>query len=552
LGHRSRVLIIGLDGATFDLIGPWARAGYLPALAKLMAQGAHGPLRAWPNLNSAVAWTSMVTGYNPGQHGIYDFGDAVPQRDHKWHPVTAADRAQDPFWRLLSTAGQHVGIINVPISYPADSVEGFMLSGMDAPGDYSPGFAHPPDLLDELRHQGIDYILEVSSLGVASHRAPHRLPRSVQHMVDARARTVLHLMKNRPWDVLMAVFVATDRVQHFFWPTGAVSPEHDDWAPIRQLYQQIDAHLARMLEHIDGNTTVLIVSDHGFGPVRSIHRCLNPLFARLGLLHYSRGSGRVRGKLLRTLLLNGRRIIPQRLQLPLAQAFPGLHLLALSEYRYAGVEWSQTQVFATFGAIHVNLRGRQPEGIVAPEDYHPLRERVRDILLDLTDPTNDRHLVRAVHRREDVYHGPFLERAPDLLIEWEGETAQDALSYRVRGKPVVVQAPKQVGARKRLPGEHRSQGILIAWGPDIKSGATVAGATLYDVAPTILHLQGQPIPRDMDGKVLTDLFAEGYLRRRPVQYSEPSEVAVQTIGTVLDAEEARKIEERLRGLGYIE
>jgi predicted AlkP superfamily phosphohydrolase/phosphomutase len=545
-------LIIGLDGATFDLIEPWARAGHLPTLAKLMAQGARGPLRAWPNLNSAVAWTSMVTGYNPGQHGIFDFGDAPPQQGHKWRPTTASDRAKDPFWRLLSTAGQHVGIINVPISYPADPVQGFMLSGMDAPGDHSPGFAHPPELLDELRHQGIEYILDVPNLGVSSQRAPHRLPRAVQDMVDARARTVLHFMKSRPWNALMAVFVAPDRVQHFFWPIRAESLENDEWAPIRQLYQQIDAHLACMLEHVDDSTTVLVVSDHGFGPRQPISRCLNPLFARLGLLRYSEGRSRVRGSLLRNLLLYGRRIVPQRLQLPLAQAFPELHLQARSETKYAGVDWSQTQVSATFGMIRVNLQGREPEGIVSPDDYGPLRRRVSDILLELTDPTSGRRLVRAVHRREDHYHGPFSEQAPDLMIEWEREAAQDTLSYTVGREPIVVQAPKRVGVRKRLRGTHRSHGILIAWGPDIKPGGTVADATLYDIAPTILHLQGQPIPRDMDGKVLTDILVEGHLRRHPVQYSEPSTVAVQTAGTVLDAGEARKIEERLRGLGYIE
>ncbi|UCC63889.1 MAG: alkaline phosphatase family protein [Anaerolineae bacterium] len=154
--NTPRTLIIGLDGATFDLIEPWARAGHLPALARLMAQGVHGPLRAWPNMNSAVAWSSMLTGYNPGEHGIYDFGRAPLQRADTWRPTTAADRRKDPFWRLLSAAGQRMGVINVPISYPADPVNGFMLAGMDTPGLHSSGFAHPVDLRDELRRQGID------------------------------------------------------------------------------------------------------------------------------------------------------------------------------------------------------------------------------------------------------------------------------------------------------------------------------------------------------------------------------------------------------------
>jgi predicted AlkP superfamily phosphohydrolase/phosphomutase len=550
--NRFRTLVIGLDGATFDLIEPWARAGYLPTLARLIAQGVRGPLRAWPNLNSAAAWTSMVTGYNPGQHSIYDFGDAPPQRGHKWRPITGTDRRKDPFWRLLSTAGQHVGIINVPVSYPADPVQGFMLSGMDAPGDHSPGFAHPPDLLDELRQQGIHYMLDVPNLGVASQRDPHRLPRSVPRMVDTRARTILHLMTTHPWDTLMAVFVATDRVQHCYWPTEAVPLEHDEWVPIRQLYQQLDAHLACILEQIDDNTTVLVVSDHGFGAMRPATRCLNPLFAHLGLLRQTGGGGRVRGRLLGTLLQYGRQIIPQRFQLPLAQSFPSLRLQAINERVHEGIEWSHTQVFATWDRIYVNLSGRQPEGTVSPEEYDPLRERVRDALLDLTDPASGRRLVRAVHWPEEFYHGPFLGQAADLLVEWEFGVAQEALCYRAGKEAALIEAPKWAGSGRRWSGSHRSEGILLAWGPNIKQGATVANATLYDIAPTVLYLQDHPVPSDMDGKVLTDLFAEEHVHRHPVRYGEPSRTGLEAPGIVLAAREAHKIEERLRGLGYIE
>ena len=118
---RPRTLVIGLDGATFDVIAPLAGGGRLPALARLIAEGAHGPLRAWPNMNSAAAWSSIITGYNPGQHNVYHFGwAATPQRGQTFRPTTALDRTRDPFWRLLGAAGLHVGAINVPISYPAD------------------------------------------------------------------------------------------------------------------------------------------------------------------------------------------------------------------------------------------------------------------------------------------------------------------------------------------------------------------------------------------------------------------------------------------------
>jgi predicted AlkP superfamily phosphohydrolase/phosphomutase len=549
---RPRILVIGLDGATLDLVGPWARAGLLPTLARLIDHGVHGPLHAWPNMNSAAAWTSLVTGYNPGQHGIYDFGEAAPQRGHRWHPVTAADRRKDPFWRLLSAAGQHVGVLNVPVSYPADSVQGFMLSGMDAPGDRSPGFAHPPALLDELRQHGIEYLLDVPNLGIASQRDPHRLPAAVQEMVDARARTLLHLMDSHPWQALMAVFVATDRVQHFYWPPAGRPLDHPHWAPIRQLYQQVDAHLGHILDRLDDQTTVLLVSDHGFGPVRAAVRGLNTLFSRLGLLRYAPGGGRLQGRLLRTLLLLGRRIVPQQLQLSLAQAFPALRLRALGEKNLAGIHWPATRVFAQRVQVYLNLQGRQPEGIVSPRDYDALRQQVRDILLRLADPVTGRPLVRAVHRREDLYHGPYLERAADLLVEWQDKGVGDAFCYPGEGDPIVVQPLPASGAARRWGGTHRSPGILVAWGPSIKRGATVSDATLYDVAPTILHLQGHPIPRDMDGHVLTGILDEDYLRRHPVQYCDPASAIAPPPGAGLDEAGARQVAERLRGLGYLE
>jgi predicted AlkP superfamily phosphohydrolase/phosphomutase len=554
--NLSRTLIIGLDGATFDLIDPLVRAGYLPTLGRLMAEGVHGPLSAWPNWNSASAWTSMVTGYNPGQHGIHDFGNVSSRGGTAWHPITAANRSKDPFWCLLSAAGRRVGIINVPISYPADPVNGFMLSGLHTPGVHSPGFAYPPGLLDELARQGIDYVIDVPMLGDhRSKRALQRLPWTAEQMAHTRASAVLYLMQTHPWDVLMAVFVATDRVQHRFWPKGYGSVESADWAPIRNLYRQIDSFLGDSLEFIDENTTVLVVSDHGFGPAHPAGRCLNPLFAQLGLLRYRQGGSRLPGRLLGALLHYGRQMIPGRLQDLLIRALPRLYSRAVSEHKYSGIEWSRTRVFASpcASVVYINPRGQELEGEVPSEDRHLLRERVRDILLNLTDPSTGRRLIRAVHWREDLYHGPYVERAADLLIEWEDdEVVRDALCYRTEGDLVIVQAPKRSSSGQQWIGSHRPQGIFIAWGPHIKRGATVANACLYDIAPTILYLQNHLIPEDMDGRVLTDIFIEEHVQRNPVKLGTPASTEPETNVPALDTEDERIIEERLRGLGYIE
>jgi predicted AlkP superfamily phosphohydrolase/phosphomutase len=429
-----------------------------------------------------------------------------------------------------------------------------MLSGMDTPDIHSPGFAHPPELRNELKDQGIDYIIDIPRLLLLDGRDPYRIPRPIQRMMDGHSRTILHLMKSHPWDTLMAVLVVTDRVQHFCWPAEGIPFEKPDWIPIFGIYQQIDTFLSKVLELIDENTTVLIISDHGFGPFRLAKRCLNQLFAQLGLLGHQSGTNRVTNKLLERVLVYGRKIIPLSLQKSLAKTFSGLHRRAIHEHELSSIDWSLTKVFYSphMGTLTINLKGREPEGIVLAKDYDPLRKQIQDILLNITDPVSKCQVIKAVYRREDIYHGPYLEKAPDLVIEWNSEVLQNSISYSVGKEPVIIQPPKRVDAGEHWTGDHRPYGIFIAYGPDIKRGATVANATLYDIAPTILYLQDHPIPKDVDGKVLTDIFTEDHLNRHPIQYSEPPDIQWKVSAAELDAEETRKIEERLRGLGYIE
>jgi predicted AlkP superfamily phosphohydrolase/phosphomutase len=551
---EPRTLIIGLDGATFDLITPWVQAGYLPALARLIEQGVHGPLLAWPNMNSAASWTSMVTGCNPGRHGVYGFGTTAPQRGVTWRPTTAATRAEPPFWSLLSAAGDQVGVVNVPISYPVDPVNGFMLAGMDAPSVESPGFAHPPELLAELRRAGIAYTLDVAKLEGPRRRAPREVPELVRRMVDARAAAILHLMRTRPWDVLMAVFVVTDRMQHFFWPRGDAPPDSDDWAAVRGVYQQIDAFLEQALGLLDEPANVLLVSDHGFGPSCFATRSVNQIFEQLGWVGRHRRGGTVTGRLLRNALRHGRRLIPLALQPHLARAFPKIHFRSLSESTYAGIDWSTTRAFVHpyGGEVFVNLRGREPEGIVAPEEYEALRARIYEVLTNLTDAVTGRRLVRAVGRREELYHGAFAAGAADLRIRWDYDAVGDSLCYRDGETLVTVRVPTRQDARVQWSGSHRPEGILIASGPSFRSGATISDARVYDIAPTVMHLRGRPVPAGLDGRVLSEAITAESLHRQPVRYGAPAAGAPAGARTELDAQEAREVEQRLRDLGYIE
>jgi predicted AlkP superfamily phosphohydrolase/phosphomutase len=238
----------------------------------------------------------------------------------------------------------------------------------------------------------------------------------------------------------------------------------------------------------------------------------------------------------------------------LVQGLPQLHTRAVNEHRYWNLDWSRTQVFASRhgGNLYVNLRGRQPQGIVPPHDYDPLLERVRGIVSDLTDPASGHRLVRGVYRREDLYKGPYLDQASDLVIEWDRERLRDELCYQADGAPLIVEAPHGSHSAGRWTGSHRHHGVFIARGPYIQPGGKVEDACLYDVAPTLLYLQGYPVPSDMDGRVLTEVLSDEHLRRNPVQWTESTDAAAHADAPDLDAHEARQVEDRLRGLGYIE
>ncbi len=548
-----RVLVIGIDGATPQLIEPWAAAGELPALQRLMREGAYGRLQAWPNLNSAAAWTSLVTGCNSAKHGIYDFGDLRPWRERRWRPVSGADRKRAPFWRYLSAAGQKVGLVNVPMSYPADPATDFMLAGLDAPDVTSPGFAHPLSLIDELFEQGIDYLIDLPSPIAASADVRREVPLPVRQMIEARSRAVLYLMAAAQWDVLMVVFVAVDRMQHFFWPDVDALPHGDDWMPVRDVYRRLDSFVSDALQIAGSDTTVLVVSDHGAGPYQPTTYHLNQLFAELGLLRRHHRAMQWRGRLLEKLLLISRRTLPRRGRTQLSRAFPMLRQRAMSQHIHAGIDWSRTRAFAApYGQVFVNLQGREPEGAVAAQDYEAVRGQVRDILLGLTDAQGGGRIVKAVHQREDVFSGPYLEQAADLLVEWHEELLGQPWCSHAAGHSVVVQMPNRAHTGRPWKGGHRSPGVFIAWGPHIKPGSRLSGATHNDLTPTILHLRGQPIPSDMDGKVLADIFSDEWLRDNVVRRCEAPGESFEASSLDVETDGERLVEERLRTLGYID
>src|SRR3990172_4656204 len=263
----TRVLIIGLDGATLDLVRPWAEAGHLPNLHRLMCEGSYGPLRSVLPVLSSAAWASFMTGTNPGKHGVFDFVRRDPQ-SYALRAVRGDHIQGESLWHILSREGDTVGVMKVPMTYPPEAVNGFLVSGLGTPDDRH--FTYPPELAEELRREG----------HCVNLRTPYQ-PGKERAVLDEMStcterlgRSALRLLERHSPDLFMVLFRETDEVAHFFWRHMDPShPMHDPArdapfaAAIRDLYAQIDAIIGRLVQAAGPEATVLVVSDHGSGPL---------------------------------------------------------------------------------------------------------------------------------------------------------------------------------------------------------------------------------------------------------------------------------------------
>ncbi len=567
----NKVLIIGLDAATFDLIDPWVAQGKLPNFSRLMAGGARGHLQSVPNLNSIPAWASFMTGVNPAKHGLLWFYERRPD-SYAYRYLNGSDLQAPSFWDILSAAGRRVSVINVPMTYPARSVNGLMIAGLDAPSEESPGFTFPSGLYREIREKVGRYLIDTNILGYARRGRYDQALKATQDVIALRAATASYLMDRYPWDLFVVVFTALDRVQHTFW--HFMDAQHPDHSPSRseygqaiyRCYAQLDAVVGDLVTQAGSGVDVILVSDHGFGFNQRGYHFLNPWLSVLGLLHPAQDDS-VQGKakrlmtgLLREVAAVGDGLVPKTLRRKLMNLLPGGRAALVGQLHQVRCDWSRTRAYVDYihPGIWINLRGREPAGVVAPgSEYEALRDELIERLLDCRDLGTGQPVAQAVRRREEVYHGPHLSKAPDLVIEWNYDIIVSGLRCRDRtGKELIIERAADIVERRNVSGDHRPEGILIAAGPHIKAEQQITGAHIMDIAPTVLTLMGQAVPAYMDGRVLAEaLTADMAVSVRPdgaTTGAPPSQMSAPTEGVEFSAEEAAMVKARLRGLGYIE
>ena len=463
-------------------------------------------------------------------------------------------------FETLSRLGQRVITVNIPYTYPPRPINGIMIGGPFAPA-VTRELVYPPEYFETLKQVAPDYFI-IPDYNARAADPMADFAEQLGREVELRERVALHLMQTEAWDVLAVVIMATDEVQHSFW----ACQEAEDGSPlakyrhvIRDIYRRCDEAVGKLVEAAGRDqrpTNVIILSDHGAGPFRWMVN-LNQWLAEQGLLRFRADHATPLKQLRLTALQRAartyRRHMPVRVRTAIrnglgAQRFSRVQEEFQSALVTTTIDWPNTQAYSlgAGGNIYVNLEGREPSGMVAPPDYAMACQRISDALLQMQAPDTGAPMVRRAYRREELYHGPQLDRAPDIIIEWT-DYIYWGRGYYGSQAPAFERLQHFDFSAQPLSGTHRPEGILIASGPAIRSGALVHGAKLYDLAPTIFSLLGFAPPAAMDGRVLSEMLREADTTLLP------SADGVSHAAEPLDytPEEAEHISERLRALGYL-
>jgi predicted AlkP superfamily phosphohydrolase/phosphomutase len=561
----ARVLLVGLDGATFDLIEPWAVSGDLPHLAHVIESGTWGRLRSTTPPATFPAWTSLMTGVNPGQHGVFDFTRRLPGR-YAIEFLNATYRQRPSVWRLLSDAGLRVGVMGFPATYPPETINGFLISGFDSPvaTGIDPSFVSPAGLYDDILKAVGPYEItgfQEVQIGPGWHE---QALRKLLHAARRRTEIASYLLDREQWDCFAVHFGESDTVAHHFWAFhDPGSPRYDEDGAARfgqailEVYRELDLALGVLLAQAGSDATLFVVSDHGSGGTGEHVIHLNAWLAQNGWLRFAPPG--LRGRTTAWLKSLG-------LALPAAfqeWVFRGpLHGLAdrlETNARLGGLDWAGTRAFSeetnTFPSIWINVRGREPGGVVEPgAEYEQVRDQLLAHLLEWPNPESGEPVIARAWRREELFRGSALEDAPDVVLEpaldqGYAYTLLPTPGYHPHlAEPVSRLAPHERWGAKggSMNGSHRPDGILILHGAGVRRGAVLKKEThVMDVAPSLLHRLDAPLPAYLDGRVLDEAF--------------PGNASVPTTSPGTDdgfeprpysVAQAETVARKLRGLGY--
>lgn len=435
----ARVAVIGLDGVSYKMIKDLSSQGYLPHITALLENGFLCEMESTMPPVSSVAWTTFMTGVNPAKHGIYGFMDRRRESYGIYFP-NSSQIASPTLWDILTGAGKKTVAINIPQTYPARETNGIIISGFVAI-DLEKA-VYPHKLVAAL--QKIDYRIDVDYQNAKERK--DEFFKDLLYTLKKRRETFIYLQNKIQWDLFIGVFTGPDRLQHFFWDEYE-NPEAPCHAAILSYYREIDSIIGEMAEKLGDDTTLILLSDHGFARLeKEVH--INAWLKKQGLLK-------------------------------LKQDPPA---------SFEDIDPDHTKAFALDPSrVYVNLKGVMPKGCVAPgPEYDRLIKMLIEGFLSLKDDTTSETVISRIYRKEELFTGPLVDKAPDLVL-W-GAKGYD-LKASITSDEIFSKGP--------FTGMHTyNDAFLYMRGLDSLNSKP----HIRDIAPTILKLLDIPVPKEMDGK----------------------------------------------------
>lgn len=506
---QAKMLIIGIDSATFDLIDPWVREGLLPGFQRLAESGVRAPLAATVPPLTPPSWSTFMTGKNPGKHGIYDFYRLNDRFENS--VVTALDRKDKTIWHYLSDAGKRCIVMQVPFTYPPQRVNGLLISDFTTPGT-DVAFTYPAEFKAELLQRFPSYSFSEKTKYSEKESDRQAYLDEILSMTATQWDVVHWLREEKPWDFFMVTLMGVDHVQHWYWKyMDGQHPLHDPGEKkkfgdaILRVYQLMDQHLIKLLDNLDDQTRLIVMSDHGAGPYLQ-NVSLNNWLRKKGYLALKATPAVWFKRLLNALSIHPTSLAKLAFWLGFAsKAGEGRKTGAKKGwmkkliFSYEDIDWKKTVAysFGYYGAIYLNSKQRSlRNGIVDDADYEPLRERLIQDLRSFKEPKTGEGIVTQLWKREELYHGEQVGRLPDLIFAMKDYAYASSSMFAFSSNKIFSPALTQ------KTGEHRPIGIFYCAGAGIAKGKVLNEIQMQDLAPSILDYFGLSVPSDMDGRVV--------------------------------------------------
>jgi len=489
-----KVFVMGIDGGSFDLIKRWR--GDLPNFDELMQKGTSGYLHTIVPMLTPPAWTSFSTGKNPAKHNIFDF---FKIKNYNKELTSSYDRKTEAIWDVLSMNDKRSIILNLPSTYPPQPLKGVMVCSGEAPSIES-DFTYPKDFKNKIFKLNPNYKIEVG-LNSLEYKNYHKFLEDLYKVTNDYKDLILYLIKSEEWELFITVFEDIDRLQHYFW--RYMDPEHPGYtkgnefeSAIHNYYIRLDKVLGEIKNNLDEDTTIFIVSDHGFGPLYK-QVFVNNLLLEKGFLNLKTNKNKENIDIKHFLIditykLRLKHLIPKlskNLRDKLKKAIPSINP------DFLDIDLDNTKAyFNSYSGQYllINLKGRDEKGIVDKNEYDTILNDIKNELLNLKD--EGKNVIKNVYFANEIYNGENIKNSPDLFVVTEdGYILQEGFNSKL-----IDYFDKTKNYRS---GEHRDNGILIIKGQNVKRNHNL-DANLFDIFPTILSLLNIPIPEDIDGKLI--------------------------------------------------